>query len=155
MAQQAVRFIVVGVVATLIHWGIYTLLKELFSLSETDDWGISVAYSVGYAVSLLVNYMLSLRYTFHTQGNFGKWLGFVFSHVVNYVMHIALLNLFLWMGIGQQLAQLFRMLIPELPEIMPLLGDPLVLLPLPVFFIVVPINFLLVRFFLLRGKTFQ
>lgn len=93
---QAGRFLIVGAFATLLHWGIYTFIKVLFQLQTTDGWKLSVAYSAGYAISLLVNYQLSLRYTFRTQGSFGKGVGFVFSHAVNYALHIVLLNLFLW-----------------------------------------------------------
>ncbi len=147
-ARQMVRFVIVGVLATLIHWGLYTLIKEIFRIRETNDWGLTLAYSFGYAASLLINYWLSLRYTFHTQGSVGKGLGFVFSHAVNYFLHIALLKLFLWIGVGQMLVRVLQAVSPGLIAAVPLLGDSAVLLPLPIFFIVVPVNFLFVRFFL-------
>ncbi len=151
LAWQSVRFVLVGLVATLVHWGIYTLIKVLCHLNDSDELGLSIAYSIGYAISLAGNYWLSLHYTFRTQGSLGKGLGFVFSHAVNYVLHIALLNLFLWAGVGQILARVMRYVVPELVKEMPLLGDPAVLVPLPVLVVVVPINFFFVRFFLTRG----
>ncbi len=144
--RQMVRFVVVGVVATLIHWVLYTLIKVIFDIGETDGFGLAVAYSFGYATSMLFNYRLSLRYTFHTQGSIGKGIGFVFSHAVSYILHIALLNLFLWLNVGQMLVRCLRAICPWLIEAVPLLGDAAVWLPLPIFFIVVPVNFLLVRF---------
>lgn len=151
MLQEG-RFLIVGVFATLLHRGIYTFIKVLLQLQTTDGRKLSAACSVGYAISLLVNYQLSLRYTVRTRGSFGKGVGFVFSHAVNYTLHIVLLNLLLWVGAGQFMAQILRAVSPGLIRAVPLLGDPTALVPIPVFIIVVPVNFLLVRFFLTRGK---
>lgn len=110
---EAFRFILVGGVATLIHYGIYLFL---------EGWmGINLAYSVGYAVSLAFNYILSNYFTFKTRPSLRKSVGFIASHAINYGLSIGLLNIYVYLGVPDRLAPLF------------------------VFAVVIPINFLLVR----------
>ena len=144
------RFFVVGVGATLLHLLVYWLLNWLFGVSEADALGITLTYAAGYAVSFVANYVVSLRWTFKTEGSVSKGLGFAFSHLVNAGMHLGLLNLFRALGAGELLSMLLIWLTPWLVELLPVLGRPESLLPLPVYVIVVPLNFLMVRFFLKR-----
>ena len=111
--REAIRFCIVGVLATIVHYGLYLLLKPTIN--------VSVAYTIGYAVSFIGNFILTNIYTFKTKATAKKGVGFVVCHVINYLLHIGLLNLFIWIGISSSLA------------------------PIPVYCIVVPINFLLVR----------
>lgn len=119
---EFVRFAIVGVVATAIHYGLYYLL--LGSLN------VNIAYSIGYIVSLICNFILSASFTFKSQANVKKGFGFVCSHLINYLLHIAFLNFFLFIGIPDKVA------------------------PIPVFCCVFPINFLLVRT-VFKAKWFQ
>ncbi len=151
LGPEFVRFFVVGVAATLVHLLVYWLLNALFSLGEADEAALNVTYSLGYAVSFVGNYVLSLKWTFRTQGSVSKGAGFAFSHLVNYGLHMGLLNLFLRFGFGGAMASAMLSCLPWLVAAFPVLGDPAALLPLPVYVIVVPTNFLLVRFFLKRG----
>lgn len=111
--REAIRFCIVGVLATIVHYGIYLLLKGIIN--------VSVAYTIGYVISFIGNFVLTNVYTFKTQATAKKGIGFVICHVINYLLHIGLLNVFIWMGVPSSLA------------------------PIPVYCIVVPVNFLLVR----------
>ena len=111
--REAIRFCIVGVLATIVHYGIYLLLKGFIN--------VSVAYTIGYVISFIGNFILTNVYTFKTQATTKKGIGFVICHVINYLLHIGLLNVFIWMGVPSSLA------------------------PIPVYCIVVPVNFLLVR----------
>lgn len=113
------RFCMVGLVATVIHYGVYLALIRCFHI-ENEFW-TNVAYTIGYLVSWCVNLFLTARFTFHEEITVKRSVGFAASHGVNYVLHIIFLNLFLWLGVSKQLA------------------------PIPVYCIVVPINFILVR----------
>lgn len=148
--SEFIRFFVVGVGATLVHLAVYLLLNWIFDLSEKDGLGITLTYAAGYAVSFVANYIVSLRWTFKTEGSVSKGLGFAFSHLVNAGMHLGLLNLFRAVGAGDALSMLVIWLTPWLVDCLPVLGRPESLLPLPVYVIVVPVNFLMVRFFLKR-----
>lgn len=111
---EAVRFGIVGVGATALHYGIYYLLQQVIN--------VNVAYTVGYAVSFVANFYATSYFTFGTSPSWKKLFGMGAAHGVNYLLHILLLNIFLWMGI------------------------PKVWAPFPVFAVVIPVNFLLVRF---------
>ena len=53
---ELVRFGIVGVTATAIHYGIYWLLMHVIN--------VTVAYSIGYALSFICNFLLSSHFTF-------------------------------------------------------------------------------------------
>ncbi len=151
LGPEFMRFFVVGIAATLVHLLVYWLLNALLGLGEADEAALNATYTIGYVVSFVGNYILSLRWTFRTKGSVSKGAGFAFSHLVNYGLHMGLLNLFLLLGIGRAMAAALIFCAPGLVQMFPMLGDPAALLPLPVYVIVVPVNFLLVRFFLKRG----
>ena len=120
--REFARFAIVGLVATGIHYGIYYLLNLFIN--------VNVAYTIGYVVSWLVNLYLTAHFTFKSTLSFKKGVGFAASHLVNYVLHMLFLNLFLAIGVSEEIAPLF------------------------VFAVVIPINFLLVRF-VFKSKRFN
>lgn len=111
---EAMRFVLVGVLATMLHYGLYLLMQGWMQ--------VDVAYTLAYVLSFVANFYLTSWFTFHAAPSWSNLVGMGGAHAVNYLLHIALLNLFLWLGI------------------------PKVYAPLPVLSIAVPINFLLVRF---------
>ena len=111
---EFIRFVIVGVTATALHYGLYYLLQHLIN--------VNVAYTLGYVLSFIANFYLTAYFTFRRPPSWNKAFGFGGAHLVNYLLHIVLLNFFLWIGINKTLA------------------------PIPVFAIAVPLNFLLVRF---------
>lgn len=151
--SQFVRFFVVGVGATLVHWAVYVGLNSLFGITQADTRAYMTTFSIGYIVSFVGNYIVSLRWTFKTKGSGKKGLGFAFSHLVNWGMQSGLLRLLLWLGLGTWLSGLAAELLPALAEAFPRLADPTTLVLFPVYCIVVPMNFLLVRYFLTRGDA--
>ena len=96
------RFGLVGVVASAIHYGIYALLLML-------DSDVNVAYTTGFLVSLCCNYVLTTYFTFRQRPTRRNVAGFVASHILNYFVEIGLLNLFLWMGVSEWLAPVLDM----------------------------------------------
>lgn len=111
--KEIARFILVGLIATGIHYGIYIILIRLISTNY--------AYSIGYIISFGFNFFLSSYYTFKSNPTLKKGFFFGLSHLVNYVMHMVLLNFFIWLNLSKAYA------------------------PIPVFMIVIPLNFILVR----------
>ncbi|MBC8600850.1 GtrA family protein [Parabacteroides acidifaciens] len=112
--REFIKFGIVGVFATIVHYGVYLLIYIYVP--------VNVAYTIGYIVSFLLNFALSSYFTFGVKPTIRKGIGFGMSHGVNYLLHMFFLNLFIWLGVGKEIA------------------------PFPVFLIVIPINFLLVRF---------
>lgn len=151
MNVQFFRFLIVGVGATLLHLIVYWEINAIAGLGENQQLALTASYSVGYFVSLIANYIISLKWTFQTEGNMRKGMGFLLSHMINYGMHIGLLNLSMGLGVGYWLVHLSNCILPAtFLEIIPLLSKPSSLAPIPVYLIVIPINFLLVRYFLTR-----
>lgn len=112
--REAMRFGIVGIAATALHYGIYYLLQPCIN--------VNIAYTTGYVLSFIANFYLTSYFTFGTKPSWKKLMGMGGAHIVNYLLHIALLNVFLFTGITKAWA------------------------PIPVFAIAIPVNFLLVRF---------
>ena len=107
---EVVRFGVVGVAAVLIQYGVYLLLVLFMNHN--------ISMTLGYIISFIFNFIASTHYTFRVKANAKRGAGFALSHVINYFMQIAMLNVFIWLGISKQIA------------------------PMPMFGICVPVNFL-------------
>lgn len=93
---RIMRFGIIGVLATGIHYGTYLIL--LLWLSP------SISYTGGYAVGFCVNYVLTTYFTFRTKSSVRNATGFTISHVINYLLELGVLNIFLYFGMGKQLA---------------------------------------------------
>lgn len=117
---EFVRFGLVGGFCTALHYGIYFLLQLAIE--------VNVAYTMGYLLSFIANFYLTSYFTFGTAPSWRKLFGMAGAHGVNYLLHMVLLNLFIWIGVRQEFA------------------------PLPVFAIAIPVNFILVRF-VFKHKT--
>lgn len=117
---EFIRFVLVGVFATALHYGLYYVLQWIIN--------VNIAYTLGYAASFIANFYLTAYFTFGQKPSWKKAFGFAGAHLVNYLLHMALLNLFLWLGLSKPLA------------------------PIPVFAIAIPVNFLLVRFVFKSGR---
>ena len=118
---EIIRFGIVGTTAVAIHYGVYWVLQHWMN--------VNVAYTIGYIVSFLVNYYLSAHFTFKEKTSARNGLGFGLAHLTNYLLHIVLLNVFLWLGLSREIA------------------------PLAVLAIAVPTNFVLVRFVFKHFKS--
>lgn len=115
---EFIRFVMVGILATALHYGIYFLLQRFIN--------VNIAYTLGYALSFIANFYLTAYFTFGKKPSWSKAFGFGGAHLFNYLLHIGLLNTFLWLGLSKTLA------------------------PIPVFAIAIPVNFLLVRLSLIH-----
>lgn len=111
---EALRFVLVGAASTLLHYGVYLLLNLRM--------GASLAYTLGYAVSFVFNFYMTTYFTFRTTPSWRKFAGLCGTHLVNYLLHILLLNLYLTAGIPEALA------------------------PIPVYAVAIPVTFLLARY---------
>ena len=126
---EVMRFGIVGVIATILQYGIYLAMMPLLSyalpkLGGNDHSLATIANTIAYIISFIFNFIASTRYTFKVKANAKRGAGFTLSHVVNYSLQTVFLNLFMMLGIGRQIAMI------------------------PTLCVCIPINFLLVRFFL-------
>lgn len=90
---EFIRFGIVGVIATIIHYVIYYLLCKIIN--------VNIAYTLGYLISFCCNFWLSARFTFRTKATTKRGIGFALSHLINYGMQILVLNIALKIGVPQ------------------------------------------------------
>lgn len=95
---EVLRFGVVGVISTALHYSIYWVLQHWIE--------VNVAYTIGYVLSFLVNYYLTAHFTFHEKATKRNGVGFGGAHLFNYCLQIALLNFWLWVGLSKEIAPL-------------------------------------------------
>ena len=93
---EILRFCIVGVVATVIHYVVYLLLKQ---------WMLQVvAFAIGYIVSFIANFFMTARFTFHKEATARKGAGFLVAHIINFILQTSLLQSFLWLGVNENYA---------------------------------------------------
>lgn len=112
--KQAFRFALVGIFATIINYTIYILLQK-------KGVQYNIAYTLGYIISFLFNYIASTYFTFKTNVTPKKGVKFACAHGFNYFLQIILLNIFINLGINKSIS------------------------PICVYAISIPVNFLIVR----------
>lgn len=103
---EFVRFVMVGIFATALHYGLYFVLQWVIN--------VNIAYTLGYALSFIANFYLTAYFTFGRKPSWRKAFGFGGAHLCSYLLHMGLLNLSLWMGIPKPLVPIpvFAIAIP-------------------------------------------
>lgn len=85
---EFLRFAFVGVIATAINLATYYIMLS-FNINP------SISYTLGYIVSLVFNYILTLKFTFKTSHSNSKGFKFLLTHLFNYTLQMTVLNLLL------------------------------------------------------------
>lgn len=118
---EIIRFCMVGGTATLLQYGIYVVFVDAVHVKAVPSALIS------YAISFILNYVLSTFFTFKKKPTAFNIVGFVGSHLIN-------------MGLQVGLVAIFKGLV----------GNTLALLP--ALAICIPVNYLMVRFVFKHDK---
>lgn len=93
---EFIRFGIVGVIATAVHYGIYYVLLNVINPN--------VAFTIGYLLSFFMNFWLSAKFTFKAEATAKRGVGFALSHLVNYGLQMLVLNVSLKLGVPEPLA---------------------------------------------------
>ena len=112
---EVLRFTITGALVTFILYAVYLPLSYL--IPDTPG----VAYSIGFAISFVTNFVLSNYYTFRTKPTFDRAILFCVVQFINYMLQILCFKFFIWIGVSNIWA------------------------PVPVWIFIFPINFLLMR----------
>lgn len=102
---EFVRFCIVGVIATALDACIFYLVRIFASYQ--------IALVSGYCLSLIVNYLLTIYWTFRKKPSAGNLLGVIGAHLFNlFVVRMSLMWLFVNMaGIPDRIAYIPTLLI--------------------------------------------
>ncbi|WP_321519747.1 GtrA family protein [uncultured Bacteroides sp.] len=101
--RQILRYAIVGCIASAIHYTIYYFLQSHIN--------VNIAYTIGYVVSFFCNFFMTCFLTFRSSPSTMRAIGFSFSHLVNYSIHMFLLNAFLFIGVSKVLAPVFVLMV--------------------------------------------
>lgn len=86
--SEAIRFIIVGGLATLLQYGIYVVFVNAVGVSAV------VSTLISYAISFVANFFLSSYFTFQSNPNARKGIAFTLSHLINMGMQTGLVAIF-------------------------------------------------------------
>ena len=93
---EIIRFAIVGVLVTAIHYGVYWLLQLVMN--------VNIAWTAGYIAGFIFNYYMSAYYIFRKKTSVKNGAGFGVAHIVNYLLQMVLLNFFIWVGLSDEMA---------------------------------------------------
>lgn len=103
--RSAVRFVCVGVLGTGVQYGIYYLLLDIFHRQWPEMMIMtSLAFSIGFVVEMIFNYLLTSFYTFRVRPSLKNAGGFIFGRTLNYFIQIFLLNMLIWLEMSKELS---------------------------------------------------
>ena len=94
LLEQLLKFGVVGVICFLIDFGLLVIMTEAFSINYLISSGIS------FAVSVTVNYLLSMRYVFVSKNASAKTAEF-FVFVALSVVGLGINQLLMWIMVDK------------------------------------------------------
>ena len=112
---EVLRFAITGTLVTFILYAVYLPLSFIMPNS------VGIAYSVGFVISFITNFLLSNYYTFRTKPTFDRAILFCIVQFINYMLQILCFKFFILLGVSNVWA------------------------PVPVWVFIFPINFLLMR----------
>lgn len=99
---QFFRFVINGCLAAAIHYALYFILQMYIE--------VNLAYSIGYITSFIVNYYTTCYFTFRQSPTWKRFVGFVGSHTVNYLLHVSLFWICMQIGMHRLIAPILVML---------------------------------------------
>ena len=67
----------------------------------------NLAYTIGYIISFFFNFLASTFFTFKAEASTKNGIKFAGAHLINYFLHILLLNLFIFINIPSEIAPIF------------------------------------------------
>ena len=91
LVKQILKFGIVGVIAFIIDYLVLILCKEVLGLS------VLISAATGFTVSVIVNYILSIKFVFDVDENKSKKRNFILFIIFS-VIGLGLTELIMWVG---------------------------------------------------------
>ena len=93
LIQQALRFCVVGIICTIIDFAVLILLREVFGVNYL------IANIAAFTVSVIVNYILSMRYVFQGKKDSSKVKEFIIFVILS-AIGLGLNEFLMWLCVS-------------------------------------------------------
>ncbi|MCI8282014.1 MAG: GtrA family protein [Lachnospiraceae bacterium] len=90
LIKQIIKFGIVGVISTMLDYGLMIFFKEICSLHYL------LASTLSYTISLLFNYVASMKYVFQSKEDTSKWKEF-FIFTILCLLGMGINQLVLWL----------------------------------------------------------
>ena len=101
VAEQILRFLVVGGIATITHYVILVALVELTGMRPV------LATSIGYAVGVVTSFVLNRKYTFRNQSSVARTFAkYCLVYVIGMGLNAALMVTVMAQGVPYLIAQI-------------------------------------------------
>lgn len=101
LLEQIVKFGVVGIIATIVDWGIYAVLvpihgasSGLSDLMDIKTWE-TVCAIISFSVSVVVNYIASMKYVFERRDDMSRlreFTIFLILSIIGLVINICIIR---------------------------------------------------------------
>ena len=101
LIEQIVKFGVVGVVATIIDWVLFAILVELYGASDIfagvmglKTWK-TIATIISFSVSVVVNYIGSMKYVFERRDDMSRtkeFLIFLVLSIIGLIINVIIIR---------------------------------------------------------------
>jgi putative flippase GtrA len=101
VGRQFSHFVVVGLITTVVHYGVLVALVEAFATSPV------AATAAGFLSAVLFSYLLNRRYTFHDRRFGPGLLKYVAAVFIGLLVNIAIVGALTHLGAHYLLAQIF------------------------------------------------
>jgi len=101
LIDQILKFGVVGIVCFLVHFIIYTVLNIVFKktgFADTHPYYYSISTFVGFLVSLVCNYILSMKFVFERKDDMSRKKEFIIFFILS-VIGLGINELVLYIGV--------------------------------------------------------
>ena len=96
--KEIIRFVIVGVVATLFNYGVYSVCI-LFTTP-------AISMLIATVLATILNYFMTTSFTFRVKRNVKNGIGFIITNLINLALNEAFLFLFIFLGVSERIAPL-------------------------------------------------
>ena len=96
--KEIIRFVIVGVVATLFNYGVYSVCI-LFTTP-------AISMLIATVLATILNYFMTTSSTFRVKRNVQNGIGFIITNLIILALNEAFLFLFIFLGVSERIAPL-------------------------------------------------
>lgn len=111
-SRSAVRFVIIGALGSCLQYGLYRAFLWAFEMMYGETPILTtIAFGLGFGLEMVVNYVVTCYYTFASRPSWKNAFGFFGARVPNYLIQNGLLWLLMWMGMSNDVAGIWAIIV--------------------------------------------